>query len=39
MERKETIVQNVGFIKHVFNFDEDTKIDLLKYHPICLLES
>ena len=29
MERKETIVQNVGFIKHVFNFDEDTKIDLL----------
>ena len=29
MERKETIIQNVGFIKHVFNFDEDTKIDLL----------
>ena len=29
MERKETIVQNVGFVKHVFNFDEDTKIDLL----------
>tara|TARA_Y100000591_G_C21853838_1_gene713510 strand:- start:1215 stop:1988 length:774 start_codon:yes stop_codon:yes gene_type:complete len=29
MERKETIVQNAGFIRHVFNFDEDTKIDLL----------
>ena len=29
MERKETIIQNVGFVKHVFNFDEDTKIDLL----------
>jgi len=29
MERNETIIQNTGFIKHVFNFDEDTKIDLL----------